>query len=159
MTLRCQSLQTRTLSDKMTSQCDFYSCRWGTKPDRHIHIIQHVFLVISLTLLRSVPYLRLSSSRVSLWSSCEEKRRWRQSQCLCLCVSAICRCVFNMPKSQWHLQLIVCWPFILKWLGRATTMTEKTFTVRRKESEWMRSQQKTQGRRRRKKKKGRMKGE
>lgn len=50
--------------------------------------------VISLTLLRSVPYLRLSSSSVSLWSSCEEKTRWHQSSVyVCVWIYCIYSCV------------------------------------------------------------------
>ena len=47
--------------------------------------------VISLTLLRSVPYLRLSSSRVNLWSSCRDTQGGKkaasvQRSCCCLYV-------------------------------------------------------------------------
>lgn len=50
--------------------------------------------VISLTLLRSVPYLRLSSSSVSLWSSCEEKTRWHHfSVYVCVWIYCIYSCV------------------------------------------------------------------
>lgn len=48
---------------------------------------------LSLTLVRSVPYLRLSSSRVSLWSSCRDtETKWHQTRVhvIQVCVGSMC---------------------------------------------------------------------
>lgn len=63
--------------------------------------MQHTLLFISLTLLRSVPYLRLSSSRVSLWSSCEDtQRKGGDVSPVFMFAFTVRMCVFNMPRAS-----------------------------------------------------------
>lgn len=120
------------------------------KMDTHMHKLTqnraYFPLALSLTLLRSVPYLRLSSSRVSLWSSCKDTKKRRISPVFMsvhiVCISTVR--VFKMPKtSNIYGTLCADLSALKHYLSQGGTSTMKHLQFGEK-NEWMTSQQKTQ---------------